>query len=94
MSYQVNPLSVLILPKIDEANDFNTIVYEAKKDVVMKVYPFGYWILRTICFNPGLDFRNILKKLQEDFPNDKNYQNEKKAGSFIDLMVSKEVIKE
>lgn len=92
MSYQINPLSILILPKIDEVNNYKTILYEAKNDNVSKVSPFGYWILHTVYFNPGSDFKDITRCLQQKFPRKANYQNEQKIRSFFDLMVSKEVI--
>lgn len=92
MTYQINPLSILILPKIDKVNGYETIVYQAKNDNVLKISPFGYWILYAVYFNPGSGFKDIIRYLQQKFPRGANYQNEQKILSFLDVMASKEII--
>jgi hypothetical protein len=90
--YQINPLSFILLPQIDKANSFYTIVYEVKKDRVLKITPFGYRILKYLYLHPGFNFKNILEKLQADFPQDKNYKNGQKIQAFLGLLIKKEII--
>lgn len=90
--YKVNPLSVLILPEVDEKNGFETIVLDVKKDTFLKIHPFGYWILRVSYGNPWLTVDGILRKLRVLFPDSKDYKKKKKVAEFVNFMKKRKVL--
>jgi len=87
----LNPISALICEQVDAANGYETIVFEWGEDYVYKIDPFGYWILREIVYNPGIEKRKLVEMLVSIYP--AMYSSKfNQILRFIEFLLTKEVL--
>lgn len=92
MGYFVNPLSVLFHPELDTRNRYQTVVYNWRKQSVLKVNQFGYEILKILDEKPGLSLAELCQLVspKEQIPP----QLKSKIEKFSQQMIKENVIEE
>lgn len=90
--YYLDPLGVLFHPSIDAENNFQTIVYNWRKDKILKIDRFGYEILRIIDRNPGINPSRLFS-LVSQFAEFKNIP-QIKITKFLDKMARENIVLE
>ncbi|MBI4036634.1 hypothetical protein HY386_02030 [Candidatus Daviesbacteria bacterium] len=61
--YWLNQYCVFFHPKLDQQNNFNTIVRNPGGDFI-KVNKSGYFILKAINDNPGISLEGVAKQIR------------------------------
>lgn len=93
MGYFINPLAVLFHRELDARNHYRTVVYNWKKQNVLKVNRFGYEILKILDETPGLSLNELCESLSQKHKAP-SWQIKSKIVKFIDQMVEENVIRE
>jgi len=89
--YWVNPRGVIFFPYLDKKNRYQTVVYNHIQDKLTKIGKLGYFILRIIDENPGIEFENLLVKLKALF--EAGTFEADSVGDFLSLMREENVIR-
>lgn len=92
MKYFIEPLSFLSHPELDVRNCYQTVVYNWRKQNILKVNRFGYEVLKILDEKPGLSLDGLCELLSQKHRTFA-WQISHKVKKFIDQMVKENVIK-